>query len=670
MTGSTLRPGEVFAGYRIKRLLGVGGMGEVYLARDGGLPRDIALKLLAPAARRDPEVRQRFQREADIVAHLNHPNIITVHARGEEHGQLWIAMGYVGGTDLATALRGGALDLDRAVRILAEAAAALDCAHEAGVLHRDVKPANILLTTGSPERAVLTDFGIAKILDENTALTRTGEVLVSFRYAAPERLGSGTADDRRGDVYSLGCTFFHMLTGVPPYAGSGAAQLMHAHLHAPVPTASDHDHAIPAALNDVLARSLAKDPANRFGTCGELSSAVAAALTRADGLRHHGAATIGAAPHTVRAATFADARTEISPSTHQSATVVSADAARAAEPPTSSQSPLATTARRGRRRTLRAGAAIAAVAASVVSYVLVADHSGKAQSPRVTATFAAGEYPQKVALNPSVHTGYVTNQASNTVSVFDTETNTVTATIPTDQGPTGMAIAPADHLLCLTSWISQTVSVIDTATNTVTGIIPVGKAPIGVALDLTLGAHPIAFVTNTNSDTISVIDTGTHTVIATIPIEDPWQVAVDPATHTGYVTNNTGNTVSVIDTASNTLTGRIRGPVAVTVDASARTAYVTNADSNTVSVIDTSTNSVTATIAVGEAPGGIAVDPATHVAYVSNRGSNTVSVIDTGTNSVTATIPVAEAPGSLTVDPTTHAVYVTAAGGTISILSR
>lgn len=649
MTGSTLRPGEIVAGYRIKRLLGAGGMGEVYLARDRDLPRDIALKLLSRTAEGDPQVRRRFQREADIVAQLNHPNIVTVHARGDEQGRLWIAMGYVNGTDLAAALRGGALDINRAVRILAEAAAALDCAHDAGVLHRDVKPANVLLTAQSPERVVLTDFGIAKIRGENTTLTRTGDVLASFSYAAPERLDSGTVDDRHGDVYSLGCTFFHMLTGNPPYLGSSVAQLMRAHLFAPIPTASTRMDTIPAALDEVFARALAKNPTDRFDTCRQLACAVADAFT------------------TPGRTTQAPTQRHVSPV----ASAPRADWVSAPELP-ASEPGRATAGRRKWRRLQWLGVALVATIASVVSYLLVADGSGQAGALTETAAFTVGQFPQGVVLNPSVHTGYVANQLSNTVSVFNTDTHTVTATIPIAGGPTGMAIDTTDHILCVTSWISQTVSVIDTASNRVTATIPVGKAPIGIAFDSALGIRPTAFVTNTNGDTISVIDTHSNTVTATIAVENPWQIAIDPTTHTGYVTNNLGATVSVIDTATNTLSATIgvgERPVAVAVDPVTHTAYVTNAVSNTVSVIDTRTNIVTATIAVGEAPGSVAIDPTTDTVYVGNHGGNTVSVIDTGTHAVVATIPVGEAPGHVVVDPITRDVYVALGGGTVSVLT-
>ncbi|WP_067542103.1 serine/threonine-protein kinase [Nocardia crassostreae] len=237
----TLAQGQTFAGYRIERLLGVGGMGEVYLARDRGLPRPVALKLLSPALAGEPEVRERFLREADTAARLGHPNIVAVYARGREADRLWMAMQYVEGTDVAAVLSEGALRPDHAVRILGETAKALDHAHRSGVLHRDVKPANILLEWGPEQRVFLADFGIAKALDQTSGMTRTGEMYASFQYASPEQFELRADVDPRADVYALGCTFFHMLTGELPYQGGSTAQLVNGHLNGPIPRPSQRN---------------------------------------------------------------------------------------------------------------------------------------------------------------------------------------------------------------------------------------------------------------------------------------------------------------------------------------------------------------------------------------------------------------------------------------------
>ncbi|NUP27916.1 MAG: serine/threonine protein kinase, partial [Nocardia sp.] len=241
-----LEPGQIFAGYHIDRLLGAGGMGEVYLARDRDLPRPVALKLLTPIAGDDRDVRARFLREADTAARLSHPNIVAVYARGEEQGRLWMAIQYIEGTDVAAVLRDGPVRPDHAVRILEETARALDHAHAAGVLHRDVKPANILLAWGEQRQVYLSDFGIAKALDRADGLTRTGELYASFHYAAPEQFEMRPDIDRRADVYSLGCTLYYMLTARLPYPATTTGALINAHLNAPVPRPSAVDPRLPS----------------------------------------------------------------------------------------------------------------------------------------------------------------------------------------------------------------------------------------------------------------------------------------------------------------------------------------------------------------------------------------------------------------------------------------
>ncbi|MFD6057686.1 serine/threonine-protein kinase PknD [Rhodococcus wratislaviensis] len=268
-------PGTVFAGYVIERVLGRGGMGTVYLAQHPNLPRKIALKLLDASWTNDDYVRSRFESEADHAAHLDHPNIVTVHDRGREGGRLWIAMQYVPGTDARKALGSGALDVERAVHIVSETGKALDHAHQAGILHRDVKPANILLAPGDPERVLLTDFGTAKALDETHQLTRTGMLVATLHYAAPEQI-EGEKLDHRVDIYALGCTFFHLLTNEPPYPGNTASSVMHGHLNGPIPRPSVVRPGLPAGVDAVVARAMAKDRDERYSTCREFSDAVRA----------------------------------------------------------------------------------------------------------------------------------------------------------------------------------------------------------------------------------------------------------------------------------------------------------------------------------------------------------------------------------------------------------
>ncbi|MGV9948814.1 serine/threonine-protein kinase [Rhodococcus aetherivorans] len=298
---SRLEPGDVFAGYRIERRLGTGGMGAVYLAQHPRLPVQVALKLLKsrvtdddPEAEADAETeRQRFLLEADNAAALNHPNIVIVYdrgtekrpdGRGGESDQLWIAMQYIVGTDAARALReDGPMPAERAVHIITETAEALDYAHHRGVLHRDVKPANILLgepELGRPERVLLADFGIAKTMDTAGVRTKTGLVMASAHYAAPEQFRLDTLD-RRADVYALGITLCELLTGKRPYRGTTNSQLQYEHCFEPIPRPSTLHDAVPETFDPVIRKALAKERDDRYPSCGALADAAQQALDTA-----------------------------------------------------------------------------------------------------------------------------------------------------------------------------------------------------------------------------------------------------------------------------------------------------------------------------------------------------------------------------------------------------
>ncbi|MEU4600649.1 serine/threonine-protein kinase [Nocardia sp. NPDC023988] len=276
MHGVDLVAGTVFAGYRIERVLGRGGMGTVYLAAHPRLPRRVALKLLNRDLYSDQEVRARFEREADVSARLDHPGIVSVLDRGVEDGLMWISMQYVDGTD-ASVFRGRPLDPARAVDIIAQTAEALDYAHERGVLHRDVKPANILLSAGrGRDRVLLTDFGIARLRGDARQLTRTGDFLATLAYASPEQL-SGATVDHRSDQYSLGCSLYTLLTGESPFPADNPGAVVAAHLTKPVPRASDRVAGLAPGLDAVIGRAMAKDAAERFGSCAEFGQAAVAA---------------------------------------------------------------------------------------------------------------------------------------------------------------------------------------------------------------------------------------------------------------------------------------------------------------------------------------------------------------------------------------------------------
>lgn len=276
--------GSFVSGYRVERVLGSGGMGTVYLVANPELPRREALKVLSAELSQDAGFRARFLREAAVAARLEHPNIVAVYRRGQtQDGQLWIAMQFVDGVDADAALQRGQMTVGRAVHIVAEVAKALDHAHQHQVIHRDVKPANFLLSgqVGPDERALLGDFGIARALDD-ASVTGTGQVMATLAYAAPE-VFSGNPIDGRADLYSLGCALYRMLTGATPFAGNGAAAVMMAHLMQPPPRVSERAPWLPPALDDVIATAMAKDPAHRFASGAELAGAATAALYQRSG---------------------------------------------------------------------------------------------------------------------------------------------------------------------------------------------------------------------------------------------------------------------------------------------------------------------------------------------------------------------------------------------------
>ncbi len=272
--------GATFAGYTILRMLGSGGMAEVYLAQHPRLPRRDALKVLSEAITADSDFRERFHREADLAATLWHPHTVGVHDRGEFEGHLWISMDYVEGTDAGQLVKDrhpAGMPIKDVFAIVTAVADALDYAHKRGLLHRDVKPANILLT--EPEdgkrRILLADFGIARPLGDISGLTATNFTVGTLAYAAPEQL-MGADIDGRADQYALAATAFHLLTGAPPYQHSNPVAVISQHLNAPPPHVADIRPEL-AALDSCLFRALSKDPAERFDNCSDFANALTAA---------------------------------------------------------------------------------------------------------------------------------------------------------------------------------------------------------------------------------------------------------------------------------------------------------------------------------------------------------------------------------------------------------
>lgn len=313
MVENNTRVGSRFGKYELIALLGSGGMGEVYEAHDTGKDRTVALKILREQYAGDDEFRARFLRESHVVANLQDPHIVPIHDWGEIDGSLYIDMPLVRGQTLHDLLRTGQLDPHRAVSIVEQVAAALDAAHARGLIHRDVKPQNIIVTP--TDFAYLLDFGIAQAQGDS-GLTQTGVCIGSFGYMAPERF-SGDPCSPATDTYSLACVLYEALTAEIPFPTHSHEQLIAAHLSSPPPRPSATRRGMPAALDTVIARGMAKEPDDRYGSAGALGRAAQRALTTSDEAIAAGAETMMApaftAPPAVASAAIPGAGARQSP---------------------------------------------------------------------------------------------------------------------------------------------------------------------------------------------------------------------------------------------------------------------------------------------------------------------------------------------------------------------
>jgi serine/threonine protein kinase len=270
-----LAPGTTFAGYEVESVVGAGGIGILYRARQLRLDRPVALKLVESEVARDPVVRERLRREARMVAALDHPNVVPLYEAGEEDGSVYIVTRWVEGIELGTLIHDqGPLSPERAARTAAQIGAALEVAHEQGLVHRDVKPSNVILTP--EDHAYLTDFGLAKRAETAPGLTGADRMLGTVDYVAPEQI-EGSDPDARGDIYSLGCVLYESLSGEPPFAShQGGMAKMWAQLNAEPPPLRERRSDVSPALDDVVKRAMAKSPGERPAAAGFRRSVLAA----------------------------------------------------------------------------------------------------------------------------------------------------------------------------------------------------------------------------------------------------------------------------------------------------------------------------------------------------------------------------------------------------------
>jgi len=257
-----LSPGSTFGGYEVESVVGLGGIGILYRARQVRLDRPVALKLVEPTIARDPVIRERLRREARMVASLDHPNVVPLYEAGEEDGTVFIVTRWVEGTELGTLIHdSGPLEPARAAQIAAQIADALEIAGEKGLVHRDIKPSNVIVT--SEDHVYLTDFGLAKRAATDPGLTGADQMLGTVDYVAPEQI-EGSEPDARSDMYSLGCVVYEMLTGDAPFADQkGGMAKMWAQVNAQPRPISERRADVPAALEDLTQRAMSKSPDDR-----------------------------------------------------------------------------------------------------------------------------------------------------------------------------------------------------------------------------------------------------------------------------------------------------------------------------------------------------------------------------------------------------------------------
>jgi YVTN family beta-propeller protein len=584
--------GQQFGGYRLGEQLGRGGMGVVYRAEHIHLGRTVALKVLAPELSADKDFRARFLRESRLAATLDHPNIVTVYDAGDIDGSLYLAMRLVQGEDLSDMLaRRHTLEPREAVERLEQVGSALDAAHAAGLVHRDVKPGNVLV---EGERCYLTDFGLTKSTTRSdlTAMTATGVFLGTPDYASPEQI-SGTDVDARTDIYALGAVLHECLSGSRPFPRDSTVAVLYAHLHEPPPRPSELRPGLPEALDDVVERAMAKAPGDRYASCADLTAAARQAV--------EGAADVTGAPATQ--------------------TAVAAPATEVTQPGGA----------RSRARTpLVIGLAAAALVA-VLAVILLAGggggggggNTGKSAAgaapvaPRVVGRpLKVGKLPVGVAVGEGVL--WVANNKDGTVSRISTDGKQRT---DINVGGKPFGVTRAGGAVWISNSGGNSVTRIDVATGRASNAIRVGDKPFFVTAD-----QSSVFVANSGDGTVSVLDARTGK-----PVGGPIKVGGVPR---GIVSS--GSAVWVTDKQAGVVkrlvNGRVvkqipvgRTPVGIAFGNQAL--WVTNKDGDTVSRIDLSgQGNGVKSIPVGNQPYGIAFGEG--FAWVVNSKSNNVMRLD------------------------------------------
>jgi hypothetical protein len=610
-------------------------MGIVYRAMQLDLERTVALKLIASQLAQDQDFRDRFMRESRAAASIDHPNVIPIFYTGEHEGALYIAMRYVEGSDLRTLVRAESrLAPERAARIVSQVGAALDAAHARGIVHRDVKPANVLL--GPDDHAYLTDFGLTKRLHSLTASTRSGGWVGTLGYVAPEQI-RGERVDARSDVYALGCVLYHSIAGAPPYQRDSDEATLWAHLNDPPAPLRDKVAHVPPGLDAVLRRALAKNPDDRFQSAGDLGRAALAAIAGEE------------------APTVAERRVAVGPAApvEEEETIASPEAptlrAPASPPETAAAGTGVTTpAARGRRRAWTvAAAAIPVLALAILAVILLSGNGngnggdGSARDPATTTadtTPAPARAPAgTVPANGKIKVGGRPNDVVATgklVWVVRHPIDTLATILPSGRrapaqprvGAAASSAAAAFGHLWVADDAAPALIAIGLGSHRQDGAaIPLPSQ--GPVVSVATGERGVWVGIRSRPGLIVRVDPRQRTVQKTVEMPDGVQ---DIAVGAGavWVVGRYANTVTRVDVASGQqvriFVGRNPAGIAVGGDA----VWVANSGERTVTRIDTGSLG-TSTIRVGDTPVGVAVGGGS--VWVANRLDNTLTRIDAKT---------------------------------------
>jgi serine/threonine protein kinase len=439
-SGADFLTGAPFAGYVIEGIAGRGGMGVVYRARQVRPSRIVALKVISPALAGDSGFRERFAHESEIAASIEHSNVIPVYEVGEDSGRLFIAMRYVDGTDLGRVIAAeGRVEPRPAVQILAQLTSALDAAHARGLVHRDVKPANVLIARESDlDHVYLTDFGLAK-LALSGGQTRTGMFVGTIHYAAPEQFEGGRVDART-DVYAAGCVLYNMLTGSAPFPRDSEAAVMWAHLSAGPPSVREAVPDLPVEFDAVIARAMAKDPDDRYPSAGDLGRDAMAAVDRQRAtVLERSVATGRAAP--TAGSPGPPARTEITPSPAEHRGAGDATERTPARPGSRDDGPPTGAPARARPRAWLAAAGAGAVVAIAVIAVAA---SGAFTTSSTTTSITTTSSPTTPTSTTSSTTATTTSPPAPTTKTFTNAKASLSFAYPASWGPLTLSGTLAD----------------------------------------------------------------------------------------------------------------------------------------------------------------------------------------------------------------------------------